>query len=221
MKFRLLGLLAVTVPLATTLLGDTLVFRNGSQLSGRFVSAQNGSVLFSEEGGKSRRFDSKDIKRIEFSPPAGVGGTLNSDFFGNDDHFRYDQYRDRPDYRDSQPQGGAIGAKYQDMSKAGVGLGNAISPEEETSDGRGRSRVYQNGSLYWGPESGAHEVHGAIREEYLRLGSENGRLGYPVSDEMPAPDGVGRTGNFEHGSIYWNQQTGARVAFTGTETFRN
>ena len=210
MKLRMLQLLAVAIPLASALSGDTIVFRNGAQMSGRIISAENGSVTIEEDQGQSRRFEQRDIRRIEFSAPSGMEDRHND---GNEDHSTYDKYRDRPDYRDSQPQGGAIGAKYQDMVRAGIGLGNAISVEQSNSDGRGHMRVYQNGSLYWTRESGAHEVHGAIREEYLRMGGENSRLGYPVSDEMPAPDGVGRTNRFEHGSIYWNPRAGARVEF--------
>lgn len=71
----------------------------------------------------------------------------------------------------------------------------------------------QNSTVYWTPATGAHEVHGAIREQFIRVGAENSRLGYPISDEMPAPDGVGRVSNFEHGSIYWAARTGPRVDF--------
>ena len=216
MKYRVLSLFALTIPFAGAILGDTLVFRNGSQLSGRLVSAANGSIVFSEEGGRNRRFPATDIGRIEFGAPFGETARTNSDSFGGDDHSRYDQYRNRPDYRESQPQGGALTAKYQDMVNAGVGVGKPISAEQVTSDGRGRFRVYQNSTLYWGPQSGAHEVHGAIREEYLRLGAENSRLGYPISDELAAPDGFGRIGNFEYGSIYWSARTGARVESGGS-----
>lgn len=99
------------------------------------------------------------------------------------------------------------------MMRAGVGLGQPISPEQTSSDGQGHFCVYQNSTLYWSPATGAHEIHGALREQYLRQGAENSRLGYPVSDELPAPDGIGRVSNFEHGSIYWSSRTGARVEF--------
>ncbi|MCU1329893.1 MAG: hypothetical protein JWN34_5263, partial [Bryobacterales bacterium] len=126
---------------------------------------------------------------------------------------RYDGYRNRPDYRNTQPQTGAIDAKYQDMNRAGIALGQPLGAEQVSSDGQGRFRTYQNSTVYWSQRTGAHEVHGSVREYYLRLGAENGRLGYPVSDEEPAPDGVGRTSNFEHGSIYWSAKAGARVTY--------
>ena len=130
-----------------------------------------------------------EVARIEFN---GIGDTqdrFNSDYCDKDQHSRYDQYRDRPDYRGNQSS--AINSKSQDMSRAGVGLGQPMAAEQTSSDGQGRYRVYQNSTVYWSPATGAHEVHGAIREQFIRVGAESSRLGYPISDEMRAPDGVG------------------------------
>lgn len=82
----------------------------------------------------------------------------------------------------------------------------AGSAEMATSDNRGRCRDYQNGSIYWTPQTGAHEVHGDIRLHWVR---HKRLLGYPVTDESGCPDGVGRYNHFEGGSIYWTPQTGA------------
>ena len=197
--------------LASAFRGDTLVLRNGSRIAGRLLSAQRGVILFAPQGAQNRRFNMDEVARIEFN---GIGDTqdrFNSDYYGNDQHSRYDQYRDRPDYRDNQSS--AIDLKSQDMSHAGIGLGQPTAAEQTSSDGQGRYRVYQNSTVYWTPATGAHEVHGAIREQFIRVGAENSRLGHPISDEMPAPDGVGRVSNFEHGSIYWAARTGPRVDF--------
>ena len=80
------------------------------------------------------------------------------------------------------------------------------SAEAATSDGRGRFRDFQNGTIYWTPQTGAHEVHGAIRVKWAQLGR---LLGYPATDETGCPDGVGRFNHFERGSIYWTPRTGA------------
>ena len=209
MKVQSLVVLIATISLAVVAWGDTLVLRNGSYLSGKFVSGLNGTIVFTPDGGRSRRFALNDVARLEFT---GAGETTTSDYFGNDQHARYDAYNNRPDYRNNQK--GAIDAKYQDMNKAGIGLGQPAGPEQVSSDGEGRFRIYQNSTVYWTPRTGAHEVHGAIREQYIRLGAENSRLGYPVSDEVAASDGSGRTSNFEHGSIYWSARTGTRVDYT-------
>jgi len=93
-------------------------------------------------------------------------------------------------------------------------LGNPIdegagSAEMDMGDGRGRARDYENGSVYWTPQTGAHEVHGAIRVKWAQLGGHRSFLGYPVTDETGTPDGRGRFNHFEHGSVYWTPQTGA------------
>jgi uncharacterized protein with LGFP repeats len=90
-------------------------------------------------------------------------------------------------------------------------LGNPVdegagSGEMDQGDGRGRSRDYQTGSIFWTPQTGAHEVHGAIRVKWAQLGGTRGFLGYPVTDETGTPDGQGRFNHFEHGSIYWTPQ---------------
>lgn len=86
---------------------------------------------------------------------------------------------------------------------AGAGSGEGQNP-----DGRGTSRDFTGGSIYWSPGTGAHEVHGDIRVKYAQLGGSRGFLGYPVTDELGCPDGVGRYNHFEGGSIYWTPQTG-------------
>ncbi|HEX8199756.1 MAG TPA: hypothetical protein VF590_04660, partial [Isosphaeraceae bacterium] len=68
---------------------------------------------------------------------------------------------------------------------------------------------YQRGSIYWSPATGAHEVHGAIRDKWASLRWENSYLGYPTSDEMDDGHG-GRVSRFQGGSIYWSFWGGAR-----------
>ena len=78
-----------------------------------------------------------------------------------------------------------------------------------TPDGVGRYRHWAGGSLYWTPGRGAHLVLGAIRDKWASLGWERGVLSYPVIDELPTPDGVGRFNHFQGGSIYWRPEIGA------------
>ena len=76
-------------------------------------------------------------------------------------------------------------------------------------DKEGKFCHFENGSIYWHPSSGAHEVHGDIRAKWARLGWENGFLGYPLTDETVTSDKAGRYNHFQGGSIYWTPQTGA------------
>jgi hypothetical protein len=104
---------------------------------------------------------------------------------------------------------GAIDAEYQALGGCGSFLGVPITDEQGTPDGVGRYSVFQNGSIYWSPPTDAHEVHGMIRDKWSDTGWEAGILGYPITDETPTPDGVGRYNVFERGSIYWTPALGA------------
>jgi len=88
--------------------------------------------------------------------------------------------------------------------EAGI-LGYPITDETTTPDGIGRYNVFQNGSIYWTSATGAHEVHGAIRDKYKAEGWEAGELGYPTSDEYAVS--TGRRNDFQHGSITWASAT--------------
>ncbi|WP_433028040.1 galactose oxidase-like domain-containing protein [Actinomycetospora sp. CA-053990] len=88
-------------------------------------------------------------------------------------------------------------------------LGAPTGPELSTPDGIGRFRHYLRGSVYWSPVTRAHEVHGAIAAAWSGMGWERSPLGYPLTDELGTPDGVGRFNLFQNGAIYWTPGTGA------------
>ena len=90
-------------------------------------------------------------------------------------------------------------------------LGFPITDETGTPNGRGRFNHFEHGSIYWTPTTGAHEVHGAIRDKWASLGWERSRLGFPMSDERTPPDGHGRFSDFEGGTIVWTPEGGAAV----------
>lgn len=104
---------------------------------------------------------------------------------------------------------GAIGEKWQSLGGAGGVLGAPTTSETSTPDGVGRYNHFTNGSIYWTPKTGAHEVHGGIADKWASMGWEKSSLGYPTSDETGTSDGVGRYNRFENGSIYWTAETGA------------
>jgi len=105
--------------------------------------------------------------------------------------------------------GGAIDAKYRALGGCGSVLGVPKTNEVAAPDGVGRYTVFDRGSIYWTQATGAFEVHGVIRDQWSALAWETGPLGYPISDELQTPDGVGRYNVFEHGSVYWTEATGA------------
>ena len=101
----------------------------------------------------------------------------------------------------------AISAKYAQLGGAGGFLGQPTIPETTTPDGVGRFRHYEGGSIYWHPRTGAHEVHGLIRQRWAQLNWELGYLRYPITDEIDTVDGGGRVSRFEGGALIWRSAT--------------
>jgi hypothetical protein len=100
-----------------------------------------------------------------------------------------------------------ISDKYAALGGAGSFLGNPTIPETVAPDGVGHFRHYDGGSIYWSPNSGAHEVHGWIRQRWSELNWEKGYLGYPITDEIDTADGGGRVSRFQGGALIWNEAT--------------
>ncbi|MER5895907.1 hypothetical protein [Streptomyces sp. NPDC001876] len=102
----------------------------------------------------------------------------------------------------------------------------AGSHEGPNPDGRGTSRDFANGSIYWTQGTGAHEVHGrtsvsTTRGRRTEPSATCGRawagsevfLGYPTTDEMGPGDN--RSNRFQHGHVSWTP-TGGAVAHHST-----
>jgi len=112
---------------------------------------------------------------------------------------------------------GNIRIKWEQLGWEKSALGYPITGENATPDTIGRYNHFQGGSIYWTPDTGAHEVRGNIHAKWKALGWETSPLGYPTTDEMTTPDGVGRYNHFRkgatEGSIYWTQATGAWAVY--------
>ncbi|MEO6446674.1 MAG: serine hydrolase [Gemmatimonadaceae bacterium] len=102
---------------------------------------------------------------------------------------------------------GAISIKHTQLGGAGGPLGAPVGAETVCPDGQGRFRHYAGGSIYWHASTGAHEVHGAIRDRWASLGWELSWLGYPTSDEITVSGG--KRSSFQHGRVDWSGATGA------------
>ena len=105
---------------------------------------------------------------------------------------------------------GAIRVKWASLRGSDGFLGFPTTDETGTPDGRGRFNHFEHGSIYWTPETGAHEVHGPIRDKWKSLGWERSWLGYPTSDERGAPGGA-RVNQFQGGDIVWTAARGAEA----------
>ncbi|MGN8131794.1 LGFP repeat-containing protein, partial [Paenarthrobacter sp. 22069] len=71
---------------------------------------------------------------------------------------------------------------------------------------------YQGGAIIWSPATGAHISIGAIRSLWAATGFENGKLGYPVTNEVGGLKDGGVYQNYQGGAIIWSPATGAHVS---------
>ena len=98
-----------------------------------------------------------------------------------------------------------------------VQLGYPTSGEMLTPDRVGRYQSFENCTYVWHPQTGAHEVHGAIRDRYNALGGS--AFGYPTTDETRTPNGKGVFNHFREmpsgadKSIYSTAQHGANEVY--------
>jgi hypothetical protein len=107
---------------------------------------------------------------------------------------------------------GDIRVKYDQLGGAGF-LGRPITEEQFTSDNVGRIQTFEYGMVVWHPTIGAFALWGDILQTWLARGGID--FGYPITDELGTPDGVGRYNHFRHigadeTSIYWTPATGAQ-----------
>jgi hypothetical protein len=118
---------------------------------------------------------------------------------------------------------GAILAHYLDLGASASFLKAPVIDERAISDPRRKAAFndFEGGSIFWQENVGAHEIHGAIRERWASLGSQESYLGYPTSDEhdWTSPTGVeGKASDFQFGQIGWTI-SGGPVEFPETRSF--
>ncbi|WP_083905075.1 alpha/beta hydrolase-fold protein [Nocardia transvalensis] len=106
----------------------------------------------------------------------------------------------------AHPVAGMIGGAYQ---ATGGTLGLPTDGDQPLPDGRGRFQAFQNGSVYWTPQTGAQLVRGAILQEWGAQGFEHGPAGYPIGPEQKTPARDGVVQGFENSPIYYSDRTGA------------
>lgn len=106
---------------------------------------------------------------------------------------------------------GEIYKKWGSFNYDGGFLGKPMSDENKTPDGKGRFSVFEGGSVYWSPGTGAYSVGGQIRDKWAQLGWERSWLGYPMGDETASGTPGGKLQNFQGGYITWTA-TGGPVA---------
>ncbi|MEJ2890242.1 N-acetylmuramoyl-L-alanine amidase [Actinomycetospora aeridis] len=101
---------------------------------------------------------------------------------------------------------GSIGSRYDALGAAGSALALPRSDELGAPDGRGRYNLFQSGSIYWTPQTGAWPVRGPILTKWGQLGYERSSLGYPKGDQRAVAGGQRQ--DFERGYLRLNTATG-------------
>jgi uncharacterized protein with LGFP repeats len=104
--------------------------------------------------------------------------------------------------------GGAVGppdldpihTEYVSLGGANGLLGAAVTGELTVPDYSGQYEDFQHGSIYWSMKTGAHEIHGAVRDRWLQMGGTQSSLGYPTSDQEDGPSG-GHDQSFSGGEL--------------------
>jgi uncharacterized protein with LGFP repeats len=108
-----------------------------------------------------------------------------------------------------------IGKRWLEISREQFGY--PITDELVTPGGRGRFNHFRSvhlagkpeASIYWSPESGAHEIYGAIRAKWAEMGWEGSPLHFPISAEHDHPGG--RIQEFQNGRLFWSPTSGVVV----------
>ncbi|WP_158675780.1 LGFP repeat-containing protein [Nocardia stercoris] len=103
----------------------------------------------------------------------------------------------------------AIDARYAEYGGAGSLLGEPLGPATEIAGGA--ERDYRGGYIYYSPSTGAKVIYGDIAEKYRAMGGPASPLGFPINDESPATDGIGRFNDFAApggAAMYWKPDGG-------------
>lgn len=73
-------------------------------------------------------------------------------------------------------------------------------------------QAFIGGSIYYGPDTGAHSVSGAIRTQYFALNGATGWLGLPANEAASiAGSAPGQLQQFQGGAVAWTSSGGARA----------
>lgn len=178
--------LAAMIPLAFSARADYVTLKDGKTYEGTLVGASRTEVTLEVERTK-RHFSVDEVASIRFERAPATGE------------------RSRP-AAPSSP----IDQKFSVLGAAQGPLGTPTGEEQMAPDGRGRFRLFQNGAIYYTPQTGAHAMSGPIGDMWLSLGAERSELRYPTGEVTATPDGR-RVQHFEHGAIIWTQQDGPVV----------
>lgn len=82
---------------------------------------------------------------------------------------------------------------------------------DEGASEKGNWQTFQGGNLYKPKDKEVMAVRGDILARWGEVGHENGELGWPLTGEFCDLRDGGCANQFENGSIYWTEKTGAQI----------
>ncbi len=106
-------------------------------------------------------------------------------------------------------QQSAIGSAWAEAGGGDGRLGYPITNEICGLTGGGCYQAFESGTIHYSPTSGAFASWGSIRAAWGTAGYENGKLGYPVTNEICGLTGGGCYQGFQGGTIHYAPGTGA------------
>lgn len=99
---------------------------------------------------------------------------------------------------------GPIRDKWAALGWESSPLGFPLTDVSAAGKGDGQFTMFPTGAIYWTSKTGAHAVWGSIQADWIRAGGENGRYGYPTSDEYDYQGGKAQ--DFQGGKITWKPE---------------
>ena len=170
---------------------------------GKFVHFENGSIYWTAEtgayaitGSMMKAWGKNGFENGDLKYPAGP--VTNIDGGGQFQFFQNGVLVETKD-KTAHVVHGRIGAKYKEMGGANSAAGAPRGGEKKLKDGA--FQEFENGNIYWSPSTGAHFIpYGEIFTNWGDNGYENGKYGYPTSDQNDIPAG-GLSQDFENGTI--------------------
>lgn len=170
---------------------------------GRFVHFEHGSIYWTAETGAYPiprdmflYWGEQGYENSHIGYPTGMPITVNG---GIVQKFQNGYLTRHPNGEVHSLVHGAIAGKYGEIGTADSDLGFPTS--DEIAIRGGAFQQFDNGNIYWSPQTGAHVVmYGAIFDHWGTSRWEQGEFGFPTSDLEAIPAG-GLTQDFQGGTI--------------------
>lgn len=142
------------------------------------------------------------------SEQANLGACINNEYDVADGAGKAQDFRSGTAYWSPETGAhglfGAINTTYASLDGPNGWLGFPTTGETRTPDGKGRFVHFENGSIYWSPQTGAHAIPGDMFAYWGKHGYENSHIKYPVEPAQQVGEGLVQ--KFENGWLTRNPE---------------